>query len=175
MVRIRSVLRWLPVLVLCAAAIAWPLSYAIPGAVCYGRYGVGSRDGFLQFVAATAPVDGDGATWRLNRGARIMLAPVREWVPSVSSAVMWIGPLGTTPTTLNLDVTYIPYALIVAAAGVLALLAWRLLRRRPRPGCCRRCGYDLTGNRSGVCPECGTPTGTAAAVAESSAAAPTDG
>ncbi len=30
-------------------------------------------------------------------------------------------------------------------------------RRRPDPGRCRRCGYDLTGNASGVCPECGTP------------------
>lgn len=27
-------------------------------------------------------------------------------------------------------------------------------RRRSRPGCCA-CGYDLTGNVSGVCPECG--------------------
>jgi hypothetical protein len=25
-------------------------------------------------------------------------------------------------------------------------------------GRCRSCGYDLTGNRSGTCPECGTPT-----------------
>ncbi|HEX5243398.1 MAG TPA: hypothetical protein VFW23_09085 [Tepidisphaeraceae bacterium] len=26
------------------------------------------------------------------------------------------------------------------------------------PGMCVSCGYDLTGNTSGVCPECGTPT-----------------
>jgi rubrerythrin len=25
---------------------------------------------------------------------------------------------------------------------------------------CRRCGYDLTGNTSGVCPECGTTDST---------------
>jgi hypothetical protein len=25
----------------------------------------------------------------------------------------------------------------------------------PRPGHCPHCGYDLTGNVSGVCPECG--------------------
>jgi hypothetical protein len=29
-------------------------------------------------------------------------------------------------------------------------------RRRFPPGCCVRCAYDLTGNVSGVCPECGT-------------------
>ena len=28
-------------------------------------------------------------------------------------------------------------------------------RRRPGPGHCPQCGYDLTGNVSGVCPECG--------------------
>jgi hypothetical protein len=33
----------------------------------------------------------------------------------------------------------------------------QLLRRhrRLRRGCCPACGYDLTANTSGVCPECG--------------------
>ena len=37
--------------------------------------------------------------------------------------------------------------------------AWLIYRdsRRPRPGCCRHCGYDLTANLSGICPECGKP------------------
>jgi len=26
-----------------------------------------------------------------------------------------------------------------------------------RPGLCEKCDYDLTGNESGICPECGTP------------------
>jgi hypothetical protein len=34
-------------------------------------------------------------------------------------------------------------------------LAARIRRRRLRPGHCPACGYDLTGNVSGVCPECG--------------------
>jgi hypothetical protein len=36
-----------------------------------------------------------------------------------------------------------------------AILWWRD-RRRFRQGHCQHCGYDLTGNVSGVCPECGT-------------------
>ena len=31
-------------------------------------------------------------------------------------------------------------------------------RRRIPPGHCRKCGYNLTGNMSGVCPECGEKT-----------------
>ena len=55
-------------------------------------------------------------------------------------------------------------------AGSMAFLgltgAWDVARRRwherraeteGHPAC-RACGYDLTGNVSGVCPECGTPT-----------------
>jgi hypothetical protein len=33
----------------------------------------------------------------------------------------------------------------------------RIRRRRGNKGSCPTCGYDLTGNTSGVCPECGTP------------------
>lgn len=48
---------------------------------------------------------------------------------------------------------WIPFVLI----GVPTALLWRLDRRRAAPGRCRKCNYDLTGNLSGRCPECGTP------------------
>ena len=41
-----------------------------------------------------------------------------------------------------------------------AFVALRRIRqhwRSRREECCRECGYDLTGNESGVCPECGKP------------------
>ena len=42
--------------------------------------------------------------------------------------------------------------------GVLALARARRLRAAARrAGLCERCGYDLRGNVSGRCPECGTP------------------
>jgi hypothetical protein len=37
-------------------------------------------------------------------------------------------------------------------------IAIRIRRRRRSPfACCTTCSYNLTGNTSGVCPECGTP------------------
>ena len=44
---------------------------------------------------------------------------------------------------------------LVAAAAVTATLCWQ--DRRPPKGHCQTCGYDLTGNVSGPCPECGQP------------------
>jgi hypothetical protein len=45
------------------------------------------------------------------------------------------------------------WAVFLLFAVPTAYLWWRD-RRRPR-GHCAECGYDLTGNVSGVCPECG--------------------
>jgi hypothetical protein len=42
-------------------------------------------------------------------------------------------------------------------AGLLGLMATPLLRRRRMRGVCSACSYNLTGNTSGICPECGTP------------------
>jgi hypothetical protein len=53
--------------------------------------------------------------------------------------------------------------LAFACAPAAAALARRFrVRRRVRNGRCPRCAYDLTGNVSGVCPECGTGVGSAA-------------
>ncbi len=55
-------------------------------------------------------------------------------------------------------------AYVALMALVLPLLAIRRAVRRQhwrRRGACTACGYDLTGNVSGVCPECGTARATA--------------
>jgi hypothetical protein len=45
---------------------------------------------------------------------------------------------------------WMPFILIAVPVGAL----W-YRDRRPPPGHCQRCGYDLTGNVSGRCSECG--------------------
>jgi|GEM_PF-1555386 len=50
----------------------------------------------------------------------------------------------------KLAVLFGVYPLIVALA---ALRRWARLKRNPNA--CRKCFYDLTGNKSGNCPECG--------------------
>ena len=48
----------------------------------------------------------------------------------------------------------IPLYAVFAAVAIPTLLVWRFWPKPVKPGHCR-CGYDLTGNTSGVCPECG--------------------
>jgi len=57
--------------------------------------------------------------------------------------------------------SYVPLALAVLLGTYPALAFCRgPFRRwkRSRKGLCLKCGYDLTGNESGTCPECGTGT-----------------
>ena len=59
---------------------------------------------------------------------------------------------------LPLPVAVLPVLIATLPANL--CIATVLLRRRDRrkasrPGLCVKCGYDLTGNKSGVCPECG--------------------
>ncbi len=50
----------------------------------------------------------------------------------------------------------IPLWLPLACMTILALVLFIRNRARRIQGLCRKCDYDLTGNKSGVCPECGT-------------------
>jgi hypothetical protein len=50
----------------------------------------------------------------------------------------------------------IPLWIPAAAATIPAIILWR--RKRPQVGNCPTCGYNLTGNVSGICPECGSET-----------------
>ena len=90
-----------------------------------------------------------------------------NWRPSHRSA-----PVGWTWTFLDqCDVTSIlawrtsgsamslwGVTAVFITYPIIAFIRGRFRRWRELPsGQCRACSYDLTGNVSGVCPECGTP------------------
>ncbi|UCE58114.1 MAG: hypothetical protein JSU63_11775 [Phycisphaerales bacterium] len=49
-----------------------------------------------------------------------------------------------------------PFGILVACPTIAFIRGPLRRRRRRRKGLCIVCGYDLTGNVSGKCPECGT-------------------
>ncbi len=61
----------------------------------------------------------------------------------------------------GLDVWALVIAALLLGAAYATLRLWRTEQRsmtairRRRSGQCATCGYDLTGNISGICPECG--------------------
>ncbi len=78
-------------------------------------------------------------------------------------ASVWLEPLFPPFTTHRDD---LEYAGLLGAIAFTAAVACRFLaamvhsRRFPTPKdipLCPRCGYNLTGNVSGICPECGRP------------------
>ena len=82
---------------------------------------------------------------------RDILWYVFAWLYTASAALVLFPGLtdGTPPTFL------VGYKVWAVAHCVAALAFWIPLVRRDR-GTCQSCGYNLTGNVSGVCPECGT-------------------
>ena len=78
---------------------------------------------------------------------------VRWIIGGPASSPIWLPAHNATSsgwTAYSLPL-WIPLLLI---AFPTAIIWWR--DRRIPPGHCQHCGYSLTGNTSGVCPECGT-------------------
>jgi hypothetical protein len=84
----------------------------------------------------------------VGKGGRLFRSP---WFVHYKS---WDEPF------LNLSGTEIQIAdwFIVVALAILPAIwffNWRK-KKKPGPGVCGKCSYDLTGNETGTCPECGT-------------------
>jgi len=67
----------------------------------------------------------------------------------------WAGTDRTADWSVTVPLWAVALAFAVRPAWCAA--AWHRSARR-RPGHCGKCGYDLTANVSGVCPECGRRT-----------------
>jgi hypothetical protein len=69
------------------------------------------------------------------------------------------GIWGGTTVIGDILVVEMPHIFVVGVLALLPIISavmwWR--RGGRKSGCCFACGYELTGNVSGVCPECGAP------------------
>ncbi len=75
------------------------------------------------------------------------LAAVSFW--SFRKNIRWVDLYELSPCVVGVFIAYAAIRLSIHALST---------RRLPYPpGHCQTCGYNLTGNVSGVCPECGTP------------------
>ena len=165
-------------LLLCIAAVAlWVRSYFIYDIVHHGT-GVKQQAGELivkdwYFESASGSVDvrhyvtharwgqignPTPAGWQWIKGN-----PRFVWRPQPKRLGFAYHAERSPPAGINYgDVRYLrcPLWAIFVPAGIGPLLCFVHNRRaaarlRRDRGLCDRCGYDLTGNVSGVCPECG--------------------
>ena len=68
-----------------------------------------------------------------------------------SLAIFWQVPDGVK----EIDFSYWKWVLLFGAVPVIWAIRQLLQRRLAPDWQCHACGYNLTGNTSGICPECG--------------------
>ncbi|HEX5243399.1 MAG TPA: hypothetical protein VFW23_09090 [Tepidisphaeraceae bacterium] len=160
-------------LLLCLAALSlWVACYGRGKSLYFSRqahdgavitYGIGSQAGSVVLLAAreAGPIPrGSFNRWQVVEfdESRVMFRNIWERI-----GFAWLHwEMSTFGITTSVRIVGLPNWLV---AGIFALLPslWiraRLKRsrigRRKAGGMCVSCGYDLKGNASGICPECGT-------------------
>jgi hypothetical protein len=112
-----------------------------------GLYALTIVDGGIAYgadYAAFAGGDGIDTAWVWGLQPR---TSQKGPAPSILWRIRFFSDLSFVAIPL-----WLPFLILL----IPTLLLWRR-DRKPRPGFCRQCDYDLTGNISGRCPECGTP------------------
>jgi hypothetical protein len=86
-----------------------------------------------------------------------------DWIIGIiSGVVVFIFSsmlLGIAEQAVN-GVILLLIALMLGAANCYSTMRLRRKKRElknPQVGFCKKCHYNLTGNTTGICPECGTP------------------
>ena len=137
--RVRRIAKWTGLVVCVVIVAAWVVSLSRLIAYSFGFVAVGLVFGGLSIQ----PMNSGFVGFFQGRYSAnyVLLIPQRQ---ELTAPVPYPG------VSIPL---WIPFLLI----AIPTVIAWR--RGRPPPhGHCKNCGYDLTGNVSGRCPECGEAT-----------------
>lgn len=157
---IRRALIWTLAITSAACAIAWPITL---------------RTQVIYVNGATLCSLGFGRVMLQRRPPRSMdfpdgfnVEPIHEvlrrtiWSPVYKSGSILDGP-EDRGFWFTIQIPLWTFVVVFALNPTLAFICGPLRRwRRRRASACLRCGYDLTGNVTGICPECGSKLGSAA-------------
>ena len=144
--RLRRITKWMFAGIATLAATAWLLTLGMQIGVWIGNVGLSLGHGCLTLSSAESPgtpVD------------QPMVFLTMADAP-YSSGLVWPAQAQRLSSLTRTDQIF-PLWLVFSIAASLAGLFWHLDQRRVVRGACV-CGYDLTGNTSGTCPECGHET-----------------
>ena len=150
----RSLVKWVGTTLTATILIGWVCTVPILAGYSYEfcfinrSFFFGLHDGRLFWVQFARPSDSD------------LVECVSRWnAPSIHdrnfSAFGMMMP-SLNPPGDQFRLLVVPLWTLLLAIGTPTLLLWYLDRNRFPHGHCRSCNYNLTGNTSGICPECGS-------------------
>ena len=146
--RVRRIAKWAGTCLSFLILAIWGLSYAEQGRVfwaigrCYVAIGNGGVGLYWWLPDSTPPHHASNEDLAFV-SCQLELIAARGWRPTLERGT-WGGGVYSR--------LWMPTMLFAIPTAVL----WIIDRRRIPPGHCRTCGYNLTGNLSGRCPECGS-------------------
>ena len=158
--RLLNLLTTLSLLLCVAVAALWVRSYwrhdAWDWGTRTGRAGVDSFSGYLSAGRVDVP---PAALARIPRGNFVYSEPAARAAATMLKPNWSFGVIRGTrfhqPGQLTATDVRVPHWLVALLAGIAPAVYGYRRRRRPPPGYCRNCGYDLRAS-PGRCPECGT-------------------
>ncbi len=145
--RVRKWVSGILVLMFFSTAALWAASYMrfyyrMPSALFYAQTG-GVQ---IQLVSTPWEQNPDSVAYRRGWTHTGYRGLTTRWWPSHRRGA-------------GFSLTYIPLwipTVLFAGTFVYVYRPYRRYKHRKRHGLCLSCGYNLTGNESGTCPECGT-------------------
>jgi hypothetical protein len=147
-----------------ALAAMWGRSFRILESYDLDRAGqklsIASERGGVSFHRiASVTLGNHTARLSFSRGPgyHAEAAAAHSGTPTVAPRWRFAGFSFTDGRVENLAVqdVVVPYWFLVTIAAATTIGSAERTSRRTPSGCCMACGYNLTGNVSGVCPECG--------------------
>ena len=162
--RIRRIAKWSGVGVCVVMVVAWGTNWLwaihIYTPIVAGRYALMTlSSGELSLELDYDPAD--VAKYEQYTGPHIMLYQPSEYRRTLRWSLPYLyhdptfGGTSTRSPPMIRWLGLLPLWLVLLTAALpTAYLFWR--DRRHPPGHCQACGYNLKGNVSGMCPECGS-------------------